>query len=121
MPASVFLLGSVAVGVVGQVVLKLAMSRVGPLLLGRRNALSILRCMVTSPLIWLGFLTYGLSAFLWIVGLSSTELGYAYPFISLSYALILLASWRLFRERITIGRLMGVALICFGVYIIAGS
>jgi drug/metabolite transporter (DMT)-like permease len=118
---SVYILASVTLGVGGQVLLKIGMARIGPQLLGTSSLGTIVRRIVSLPPIWLGVIIYGLSAFLWIVALSGSELGYAYPFLSLSYVLVVFVSWRLFHERITFGRLLGVALICFGVYIIAGS
>ena len=53
--------------------------------------------------------------------LSQVELGYAYPFISLSYVLILIASKALFGEELSAMKLFGVASICLGVLVIAGG
>ena len=114
------ILASVALGVVGQLALKAAMSNVGPLAVGGSLRGPIFR-MATSPGVWLGLAIYGLGTFLWLIALSQVELGYAYPFLSLSYVLILVASWLLFREAMSWWRLGGVAAICVGVYIAAGG
>ena len=58
--------------------------------------------------------------FCWLVALSRVELSYAYPFISLSYVLVLLASTTLFKEQVSPLRMLGVAAICLGIYVVAG-
>ena len=47
------------------------------------------------------------------------ELSYAYPFTSLSFVLVLVASALFFREAITVPKVLGLALIVVG--IILGS
>jgi multidrug transporter EmrE-like cation transporter len=117
----VLILASVMLGVVGQLVLKTGVARLGPLALGNGQIVGTVRGIVTNVRIWAGLGLYGISTFLWLIALSQVELGYAYPFISLSYVLILIASWTLFHEEISALRLFGVIAICFGVYITAGA
>jgi drug/metabolite transporter (DMT)-like permease len=112
---------SVLLGVVGQLVLKAAISQIGPLSVGDGGALGAFWRIVPNVGIWAGLCVYGIGTFFWLVALSQVELGYAYPFISLSYVLILLASWALFRERVSWWRLLGVAAICIGVYVVAAG
>ena len=114
------ILGSVVLGVLGQLALKAALSGLGPLMVGGSPRGAILR-MAAAPGVWLGLGVYGLGTFFWLVALSQVELGYAYPFLSLSYVLILVASWLLFREAMSWWRLGGVASICVGVFIAAGG
>ena len=57
----------------------------------------------------------------WLVALSRVELSYAYPFASLSYVLMLAASWFLFRENITAVRLLGTVVVGIGVFLISTS
>ena len=42
-----------------------------------------------EPFIWLGLALFGISAAVWIVVLSRTELSFAYPFAALTYVIIL--------------------------------
>jgi drug/metabolite transporter (DMT)-like permease len=114
------ILGSVILGVFGQLALKAAMSSLGPMAVGGSARGSIAR-IATTPGVWVGLAIYGLGTFLWLIALSQVDLGYAYPFLSLSYVLILVASWLLFREAMSWWRLGGVAAICVGVYIAAGG
>ncbi len=69
------------------------------------------------PYLWLlaGLALYAAGTGCWMLCLASLDLSYAYPFTGLNYVLVLLASWLLFGETISAGRLAGVALICLGV------
>jgi multidrug transporter EmrE-like cation transporter len=118
----VFLIcASVVLGVIGQLVLKTGVARLGPLALSNGQAVDTARHIAANYRIWSGLGLYGVSTFLWLVALSQVDLGYAYPFISLSYVLILIASWALFREEVSALRLFGVLAICFGVYVATGG
>jgi drug/metabolite transporter (DMT)-like permease len=115
----VLILTSVILAVIGQLTLKGALNRstatVGAHMQGS------LRRIAASPGIWAGLGIYGVGTFFWLVALSQVELGYAYPFLSLSYVLILIASAALFREQLSLWRLGGVLVICLGVYIVASG
>jgi drug/metabolite transporter (DMT)-like permease len=49
------------------------------------------------------------------------DLSFAYPFLSVSYVLVLLAGYFWFGEVITVTRIAGVALICIGTFFVARS
>src|SRR5215472_16335266 len=115
------ILASVVLGVVGQLALKAGMARAGPLSLGDASILGLAWRIFGRPAVWVGLSLYGVGTLFWIVALSQVELGYAYPFLSLSYVLVLLTGWALFREEIPPLRLLGVAAVCFGIYVIAGT
>jgi drug/metabolite transporter (DMT)-like permease len=57
----------------------------------------------------------------WLTALSRVDLSYAYPFASLSYVVMLIASWALFKENITPLRLVGTLVACAGVFLISQS
>jgi drug/metabolite transporter (DMT)-like permease len=57
----------------------------------------------------------------WLTALSRVDLSYAYPFASLSYIIMLTASWLLFNENITPMRLMGSLVVGLGVFLISRS
>ena len=109
------ILASVLLGVVGQLVLKGGVTRLGPLALGGGNPLALAWRIGSTPQIWGGLALYGVSTFLWLVALSQVQLGFAYPFLSLSYVLVIVTSWVLFSEEVSVWRVVGVAAICIGV------
>ena len=117
--AIVYILISVLAGGVGQVLLKKGMTNLGPLTLTASQIGSILWRMVTDPYVVIGLCIYGISSILWLTALSRVNLSYAYPFVSLGYVIMLLASWRLFHEDISLLRLLGCGVIILGIIIIS--
>src|ERR687884_95643 len=109
MPAVVPILGSVLFSVVGQLLLKAGVSALGPIAIGGNRLVVTFSRVLLQPLIVAGFALYGLGMLCWLVALSQVELGYAYPFISLSYVLIVIASKSLFGEELSAMKLFGVA------------
>ena len=80
---------------------------------------SSLRSLLTSPIVWVGLLLFGLSAVVWLFALSRASLSFAYPFASLSYVLILIFGRLVLHEQVTPLRLAGVALIVAGIVLVA--
>ncbi|MBX7220916.1 MAG: EamA family transporter [Blastocatellia bacterium] len=62
-----------------------------------------------------------LASLTWIVAVSKLDLGFAYPFMSLGFVVVLLASAWLFREPLSLTRVVGVLIICLGVYLVSKS
>jgi drug/metabolite transporter (DMT)-like permease len=119
--AIVYILISVLGGAIGQLLLKRGMTILGPLTLSIRDLGSILLGMATNPYVVGGLFVYICSTIFWLVALSRVDLSYAYPFASLSYILMLVVSWRLFDENISLLRLLGTATIAFGVLLVSRS
>ena len=123
MRTSVLLIaGSVSLGVVGQLSLKVGMNRVGAI-----DAASLARPMetlarvVSVPMVWVGLACYGLSAALWLVILSRFDLSFAYLMLAAMYVLIPLLSWLVLGEQIPPLRWLGMVVVVSGVVIVARS
>ena len=72
-----------------------------------------------EPFIWIGLALFGISAAVWIVVLSRTQLSFAYPFAALTYVIILLFD-RIFLKVHQPGlRWAGVLLIVSGIVLIS--
>jgi multidrug transporter EmrE-like cation transporter len=56
-----------------------------------------------------------------LVILSREELSYAYPMVSLGYLVVVIASFYLFKENVTLLRFAGLLMICLGVSVVARS
>lgn len=54
----------------------------------------------------------------WLVLMRMFDLAFIYPFMSVSYILILIVSYLAFSEVITVGKIAGCCLIAFGVFCI---
>jgi multidrug transporter EmrE-like cation transporter len=110
----VFVALSTVFGIAGQLMLKHGMSKMG----GAPVAgAALIRKIVTSPWVVGGLVVYGLGVINWLLALSHLELSYAYPFASLGYIGIIIGSYFIFKERITLMRLGGIAVIIAGVLI----
>ncbi|MBU4561209.1 EamA family transporter, partial [bacterium] len=71
-----------------------------------------------------GFVSFVLSAFLWLVVLSRLDISKVYPMVAAGYILVLLASrWGIIITQETVSpiRWIGALVICFGVYLISRS
>jgi drug/metabolite transporter (DMT)-like permease len=68
--------------------------------------------------IFCGLGVYALGTAFWMLCLAYLDLSYAYPFMGLTYILVLGGAWFLFDERISLPRLVGVLVICCGVTLI---
>jgi drug/metabolite transporter (DMT)-like permease len=119
--AIVYILISVLGGAIGQVLLKRGMSSMGPLTLSAGKLPSMLLAMGTNPFVVIGLVVYVGSTIFWLTALSRVDLSYAYPFASLSYIAMLIASWQIFHEDISILRLAGSFIILVGVILISRS
>ena len=78
-----------------------------------------LRSVVTTPAIWGGLALFGFSAAVWLAVLSRASLSFAYPFVSLTYVLILLFDLFILHEDVSAVRWAGVALIAAGIALVA--
>jgi drug/metabolite transporter (DMT)-like permease len=119
--AIVYILISVLTGAIGQVLLKKGMASMGPLTLTPEQLGSILWRIGTNPFVVVGLAIYVSGTVFWLTALSRVDLSYAYPFASLSYVVMLAASWLLFHENITFLRLLGTVVVCLGVFLISRS
>ena len=119
--AIIYILISVVAGAAGQVLLKKGMGSMGPLTLSINQLGSVLWRIFTNPYVLVGLAIYVSGTLFWLTALSRVELSYAYPFASLSYVVMLAASWLLFSENIVPLRIVGTLIVCLGVFLISRS
>jgi len=119
--AVIYILISVFIGGLGQVLLKQGMGSMGPLTLSLNQFTSILWKIASNPFVVLGLFIYVCGTVFWLTALSRVDLSFAYPFASLSYVVMLIASWQLFQENITPLRILGTVVITLGVILISRS
>ena len=102
----------------GQLLLKQGMinvGRVGSL----RDAIPMLMKAFSNPFVLGGIGVYGFTTMLWLVLLSRLKLSVAYPMISVGYVLSIFFAWLFFKEHVPKIRVIGAAVICIGVYLVA--
>ncbi|MCL5264813.1 MAG: EamA family transporter [Chloroflexi bacterium] len=113
------LLAAVSLSVTGELLLKHGMNQVGVLSLHPDNIVAGLWRSFTSPFVLLGFAAVFGGSIFWLSIISRVQLSYAYPMLSLSYVIVLLASWLLLNEQFSPVRVLGVLIVCLGVFVVS--
>jgi multidrug transporter EmrE-like cation transporter len=113
---------SVCFAVAGQLTLKSAMQHAGRIEAGelKRPAAIVVR-VAKQPRLWAGLVLFGVSSFFWLVVLSRVPLSLAYPFVGISYILIVSFSRFVLHEQVPVLRWAGVAVIATGIVLVGLS
>lgn len=111
---------SISIAVGGQILLKIGMNRIGSVALNSMGAIGhLFLSVLKSPIILIGLFMYVISAALWLIVISAVDLSFAYPFIGLTYVLILIVSKFILKESVNPVRWIGAAIITIGVVVIS--
>lgn len=109
---------SVLLAAIGQLVLKLGMTKVGKVS-SLASAPSMLLTALLNPVVLAGLAVFGLSALVWLVVLSRVKLSVAYPMVSLGYIVTVFFAWRIFNEPLKPITIAGCLTIILGVFLIS--
>lgn len=104
-----------------QLLLKAGTNAVGQFEFSAQNIVPIGMKLAFEPHIAGGVACYVVSVGVWILGLSRVEVSIAYPMLSIGYVLNAVAAWYLFGESLTAQKLIGIAFIVVGVFLVARS
>jgi drug/metabolite transporter (DMT)-like permease len=77
--------------------------------------------IVTSPLVIGGLSLYVLGAGVWMLVLSRSALSFAYPILAVGYAITPVLAWLMLGESLNGVRLLGIGVICVGVFVVSRS
>jgi uncharacterized membrane protein len=99
----------------GQVFLKIGMNAVGSM---NTFTYSDIVSIFSNLYIILGLLVYGLATIFWLIALSQKDLSYVYPFISLTFIIVLFLSYFVLKEQVSTARIVGTIIIVIGLMII---
>lgn len=114
-----YILGTILFTVYGQLILKWRISIYGSLPdLLIDKAIFLLKLFL-DPYIISGFLSAFIASLFWMAAMTKFELSHAYPFMSMSFVLVLLFSGVFFNEPITSFKIIGIILVVLG--LIVGS
>jgi len=114
------LLGGVLLNAAAQLLLKAATRHSGELVAdsGRISWASVMQLLGAVPL-WVGMGCYAISLIVWLGALSRVPVSVAYPMLSIGYVVNAFAAAALFGEVLSAPKLLGIALICAGVFMLA--
>jgi drug/metabolite transporter (DMT)-like permease len=100
-----------------QLIVKWQVGNAGDLPEGTWSKVEFLLRLAINPWIISVFAVGAIAALSWMAALSRLELSRAYPFIGLSFVLILVSSAIFFDEPLTVWKVAGVALIVLGLIV----
>ena len=115
------ILTSVTLSACAQVLFKIGVSPVPgqTTTIGGLSLAETIVVLLLRPSVLGGLALYGFGTMLWLGALARTELSQAYPFVAIGFVLTTIFGYMLFDERLVPLRLIGTALIIFGVFLVA--
>lgn len=117
-----FILCGVLLNACAQLLLKAGTNAMGGAIhLTAGNLLPTMLKVGTQLPILGGLACYGISVFVWIVGLSRADVTIAYPMLSIGYVVAAVGAWLFLGEMISPQRLLAIAVIMLGVLLLARS
>ena len=113
---------SVIIGTIGQLCIKAAMLKIGPVAFSTpaeiiNSGWQVMR----QPLIWVALPLYGIGFIIWAVVLSRLQLSFAYPLLAIGYLVNPLAAMVFFDEQIPPMRWIGIVVIMVGIVLVGRS
>src|SRR5438552_10351054 len=114
-------MAGVLLNAAAQLALKAGTNRIGEFAFALDNIVPIGARLASSPYILAGVGCYVVSLVVWILGLSRVPVSIAYPMLSVGYVLNAVAAWYLFGESLTAQKLIGIAFIVAGMFLVARS
>jgi multidrug transporter EmrE-like cation transporter len=109
-----FLTGTLIATVYGQLIIKLQASKIHEAF---HDSGGYLFQMLIDPLVMTGFAAAGVAALCWLMAVRSFDVGYAYPFMALSFVLVPIGGAIWFAEPVTKLQIVGLFVIMVGVAI----
>ena len=112
-----YILGTILFSVYGQIIVKWQVAKAGALPALFTEKLVFLFALVINPWIISGLACGFLALMCWMGAMTHFQLSYAYPFLSLSFVLVLVFSAVFFNETLTMPKLLGTLLVVVGVIV----
>jgi multidrug transporter EmrE-like cation transporter len=108
---------TIALTVYGQVAIKWQVLKVGALPEALPDKVFFLLQLLLNPWIISALLAAFLASVFWMAAMTKLQLSHAYPFMGLTFVIVLLASGLIFQEPITVLKVVGVSLIFLGLVV----
>ena len=115
----VFIFSTILFTVYSQLIMRWKVGLAGPLPTDLPGKMQFIASLLLNPWVMSGIVATFFAGVSWMLAMSKFAISYAFPFVSLNYILILLASVLLFHESFTVAKLLGTGFVVFGIIIIA--
>jgi len=113
---------SVSLSVTAHLLLKKGITLIGKLDFSLVNFIGLIFQIFQNTYLLLGLFFFATASFFWLFALSKIQLNIMYPIsIGLSFSLITIASWFLFKEYLSFYQILGIVVIFFGVFLLLKS
>jgi multidrug transporter EmrE-like cation transporter len=112
-----YIFGCILFTVYGQLVLKWRMNMKGQLPIELSDKLFFMARLFLDPWLISGFAAAFVASLFWMAAMTKFEISFAYPFMSLSFVLVLILSIYIFGETFTWGKVLGLLLIAAGIIV----
>ncbi|MBL8362811.1 MAG: EamA family transporter [Rubrivivax sp.] len=115
----VYIALTLALTVYGQLVLRWQVGGAGPMPEAPSGKLLFLAQQFANPWILTGFASAFLASLAWMAAMTRFELGYAYPFMSLAFVIVMIFGVMFLGEPLNVAKVMGTLLVMAGLVVIA--
>lgn len=112
-----YILGTIFLGLYGQVVLKWRIGQLGSLPDAGKEKIVFLFQLLLDPIIFSTMLSAFIGALFWMMAMTKFDMSYAYPFLGLAYVLNFLFAVVILNEPFTWNKLIGNFVILCGIII----
>jgi len=112
-----YVLCTILLTVYGQIVIKWQVNIAGEMPAEISEKLHFLMKLVLNPFVLSGLAAGLVASITWMAAMTKLQLSHAYPFMSLAFVLVIICSSIFFNEPITTPKVIGTALVIFGLAI----
>jgi multidrug transporter EmrE-like cation transporter len=115
--AWIYVAATIILTVYGQIVVKWQVLRSGDLPASLQGKSEFFLHLLTNPWVISVMAAAFLAALSWMAAMTRLPLSRAYPFVGLSFALVLILSAVFFNEQLTVAKIAGIGLIIAGLVV----
>ncbi len=112
-----FIATTILLTVYGQLIVKWRVGKAGDFPTSAGDRVSFLAHLVTQPWVISVFAAAAIAALSWMAAMTQYDLSVAYPYVALSFALVLAGSAVFFGEPLNLAKVTGIAVIIVGLII----
>jgi len=113
----VYIASTILLTVYGQMIIKWQVMNAGSMPADVSEKVMFLAKLLLNPWIISAFLAALLASVFWMAAMTKLQLSHAYPFMGLTFVLVLLGSSLFFQEPVTLFKIAGVSLIVLGLVV----
>ncbi|WP_431086523.1 EamA family transporter [Paenibacillus sp. 8b26] len=117
----IYILGTILFTVYGQLAMKWKISFYGSLPASLGEKVFFLFKLILDPIIFSSLVSAFIASLFWMAAMTKFNISYAYPFMSLSYVLVFVFSAFIFKEPITLYKVVGLLFVVVGILISSRS